>query len=279
VIGKKVMNAKGERSKATRIGALLDYIRAPEREGSEEKCAYYAGRGFLTDSPGGHRAEMIALAQDAARSADPVNHYILSWREGEVPTPEQIEQAVSLFVDELGLRGHQVAFGLHADTDNLHLHVAVNRVHPDTLRVIKINRGFDVEAVHRAVARIEHAQGWMPEQRRRYAVDEKGRTVRSTLAQAEPRRPGPAKCDRESHSGQPSAERVAIELAAPIIALASSWEELHEALAEQGMRFERVGSGAKVFVGEIAVKASRVARGASLGSGSDRTGPHPKRSR
>ena len=280
MIGKKVMNAKGRGSKAARIGALLDYIRAPERATSEEKCAYYGGRGFVTDSPGGHRAEMIALAQDAARSADPVNHYILSWREGEVPLPEQIEQAVSLFVDELGLRGHHVVYGLHADTDNVHLHIAVSRVHLDTLRVIKINRGFDIESVHRAVARIEHAQGWMPERRTRYDVDEEGRVVRSPSDQAEPRRPSQAKCDREVDNGQPSAERIAIEHAAPIIARAASWEALHAALADKGMRYERVGSGAKVFVGPIAVKASRVAREASFGSLEQRLGayrPAPER--
>jgi hypothetical protein len=163
MIGKKVRNAKGGASKAARIGSLLDYIRAPLRVGSDERCAYYGARGFVTDSPGGHRAEMIALAQDAARSSDPVNHYILSWREGEVPVPEQIEQAVTLLMEEQGLEDHQVVYGLHADTDNLHLHIVVNRVHPETLRVTKIHNGFDVEAVHRAVARIEHAQGWQSE--------------------------------------------------------------------------------------------------------------------
>ena len=36
----------------------------------------------------------------------------------------------------------------------------VNRVHPITRKVIEINKGFDLEALHRAVARIEHVQGW-----------------------------------------------------------------------------------------------------------------------
>jgi hypothetical protein len=274
VIGKKVLNAKGGGSKAARIGGLLDYIRAPQRAGSDEKCAYYGARGFLTDSPGGHRAEMVALAQDAARSSDPVNHYILSWREGEVPLPEHVEQAVTLFLDELGLADHQVVYGLHSDTDNIHLHIAVNRVHPESLRVVKIHRGFDLEAVHRAVARIEHAQGWMPERRARYQVNERGEAVRSPREHAEPRRPAQDKCDREAHTGHRSAERTAIEEAGPIIASASSWDELHVALAERGMRYERTGSGAKVFVGDTAVKASRVTRDASLGKLERRLGPY-----
>ena len=274
MIGKKVSNARGGTSKAARIGSLLDYIRSPQRADSEEKCAYYGARGFVTDSPGGHRAEMVALAQDAVRSSDPVNHYILSWREGEVPLPTQVEQAVTLFLDELGLKDHQAAYGLHSDTDNLHLHIVVNRVHPETLRVLKIHGGFDLEAVHRAIARIEHAQGWLPERRARYHVNERREVVRSPLQQAEPRQPGQSKCDREAHTGYRSAERIAIEDAAPIIASANCWDELHAALAERGIRYERAGSGAKVFVGDIAVKASRVARDASLGQLERRLGSY-----
>jgi hypothetical protein len=274
VIGKKVLNAKGRGSKAARIGSLLDYIRAPHRVKADEKCAYYGARGFVTDSPGGHRAEMVALAQDAVRSADPVNHYILSWREGEVPLAAQVEQAVTLFLSELGLGEHQAVYGLHSDTDNLHLHIAVNRVHPESLRVMKIHGGFDLEAVHRAIARIEHAQGWLPERRARYQVRESGELVRSAQQHAEARQPTQAKCDREAHSGYRSAERIAIEEAAPIIASASCWNELHLALAERGMRYERTGSGAKVFVGDAAVKASRVARDASLGKLVARLGPY-----
>lgn len=274
MIGKKVLNAKGGGSKAARIGSLLDYIRAPHRVKSDEKCAYYGARGFVTDSPGGHRAEMVALAQDAVRSADPVNHYILSWREGEVPLPEQIDQSVTLFLRELGLEEHQVVYGLHSDTDNLHLHIAVNRVHPETLRVVKIHGGFDLEAVHRAVARIEHAQGWLPERRARYQVRDDGEVVRSPRQHSDSRQPAQATCDRETHSGYRSAERVAIEEAAPIIASARSWNELHVALAERGMRYERTGSGAKIFVGDAAVKASRVARDASLGKLVARLGPY-----
>lgn len=131
---------------------------------------------------------------------------------------------------------------------------------------------FDLEALHKAVARIEHAQGWLPEPRARYQINERGEAVRTPRTQDEPRRPAQDKCDREAHTGYRSAERIAIEQAAPIIANATSWKELHAALAARGMRYERTGSGAKVFVGETAVKASRVARNASLGKLEKRLG-------
>src|SRR5260370_10722926 len=102
---------------------------------------------------------MVALAEEATRSGNPVNHYVMSWREGEQPTAAQVEETIAIFLHELGLDEHQVIYGLHADTHNFHLHVVVNRVHPETLKCIEINRGFDIEVVHRAVARIEHTQG------------------------------------------------------------------------------------------------------------------------
>ena len=77
------------------------------------------------------------------------------WKEGEQPAAPQIEEAVSIFLQELQLKGHQAIYALHADTDNFHLHIAVNRVHPLNGKVIKPNKGFDLEAAHRAIAKIE----------------------------------------------------------------------------------------------------------------------------
>ena len=58
----------------------------------------------------------------------------------------------------------------------------INRVHPTTLEVIESNQGFDLEAAHRAVARIEHAQGWRREARERYRVQEDGVVQRERCA-------------------------------------------------------------------------------------------------
>ncbi|MGZ5076783.1 MAG: hypothetical protein ACXV9R_09195, partial [Methylobacter sp.] len=96
MIGKKVSNPKKSSSKAVRIGRLVDYLLAPETKNANEKCVYASSRGFLTDTLSGHKAEMIALAQEAVRSQDTINHYVLSWREGEQPTPEHIERAVDI---------------------------------------------------------------------------------------------------------------------------------------------------------------------------------------
>jgi hypothetical protein len=264
MIASKVGNPKKSSSKAVRCGKLLDYILNPENENSNEKCVYSGSRGFLTDNPQSQKAEMVALSQEAVRSKDTINHYVLSWREGEYPTPEQIEESIDIMLEELGLKGHQVIYGLHADTDNIHLHIAINRVHPDTLKVIKPNKGFDKEAIHKAIARIEHSQGWQREENGRYRVLENGELGREHLDNEKPRQPPQHIVNMEIITGEKSALRIAIETATPVLKEAKSWQELHQKLAKLGMRYERTGSGANILVGDIAVKAWDVYRPASL---------------
>ena len=274
MIVKKVKNPQKSASKAVRVSRLTGYIREPERENSQEKCIHAGARGFITDEPQSQTAEMIALSQEAVRSKDTINHYVLSWREGEQPSPEQVEEAVSIFMEELGVKDHQAIYGLHADTDNLHLHLAINRVHPETLKVVKINNGFDIEAAHKAIARIENAQGWQREQNGRYQVLENGELGREHIDKDKPRQPAQPKRDMENRTGEKSAERIAIEDGAPIIKKAQTWEQLHRELAAKGMRYEKTGSGATLFVGDVGVKASSADRDASLSKLQKRLGAY-----
>lgn len=270
MIGKKIKNPRKSASKTVRIDRLIGYVLIPETENRSAKCIYSGARGFLTDRPESLKAEMLALSEEALRSKDTINHYVLSWQEDEHPGPEQVEEAVSLFMRELGLEEHQVVYALHADTENIHLHLVINRVHPDSFKVIKPNGGFDIEAVHRAIAVIEYRQGWRREQNGRYdgeqvlADKEMGKEVRPTRRPDRPRQPGQRKVDMERRTGEKSAERIAIEDGAPVIRRASSWQELHWQLAEIGMRYEKTGSGATLFVGDVGVRASNADRNASL---------------
>jgi len=78
----------------------------------------------------------------------------------------------------------------------------------------------------------------------------------------------------ENRTGEKSAERIAIEEGAPIIKRAQTWEQLHRELAAKGMRYEKTGSGATVFVGDVGVKASDVDRNASLAKMQKRLGEY-----
>lgn len=274
MVGKKIKNQRKSAPKAVRISGLLRYVLNPDTENGGEKCIYAGARGFLTNEPATQAAEMVALSVGGVRSTDTINHYVLSWRDGEQPTVDQVEEAVSIFMSVFGLDDHQVVYALHADTENIHLHLVINRVHPDSFKVIKPNRGFDIEAVHKAVAIIEHRQGWQREQNGRYQVLDDGSPCRARQMPGRSRQPDQPKRDMERRTGEKSAERVAIEDGAPIISRATNWQTLHAQLAEVGMRYEKTGSGAVVFVGNVRVKASRVDRGASLLQLQKRLGPY-----
>ena len=117
---------------------------------------------------------MIALAEESIKSKMPCAHWMMSWNENEIPDEAQIRQAVDMFLKGMGLEDHQVIVALHTNTQNVHAHIVVNRVHPDTLKVIQPHNGFDIEAAHKIVALIEKTQGWQPQKNARYRIDEMG---------------------------------------------------------------------------------------------------------
>ena len=267
MIVKKVNTSKtaAPKSKASNVRALVDYIAGVAGGGDGEKVEHRGVFNLLSVDHDGQVQEMIDLAEVACRSRQPVQHWILSWREGEQPTSRQADEAVGMLLTELGLWEHQAVYALHRDTHNCHVHVAVNRVHPTTEKVVTVNNGFDLEVAHRAIARIERRQGWEREARGLYAVDPDGRAERLRPRDQGERRPSGRAQDLEERTGQRSAQRIAIDDAAPIIRQVRSWRELHAALAAQGMRYEKKGSGALLWIGEQPVKAGTVGRDCSMG--------------
>ena len=287
MIVKKVANPDKSAGVGARLSGLLAYIQAPETANHDEKCTHYGTIGLTSIDPVEHAEEMADVAQSAPRTRDPVIHYVISWPADERPTNAQVDKAVAVFLAELDtlpkppkLRGdhtwrdHQWAYALHDDTDNMHVHLVGNRVDPWSNRAIKINRGFDVDAGIRAGARIEHAQGWRPEPNKRYVVDEHGAVVATArAARHAPKRPTQRDLRREQQTGKPSATRIAIDEALPLIAAASSWNALHQSLKSRDIEYVRSGAGAAIIVAGVPVKASAVDQAATLQSLMTRLGP------
>jgi hypothetical protein len=295
VILKKIpvdQDKAGRKSKATNISDLTEYVAVPDDaarlarrryhidddgvilggEGEQpEKLLYLTTHGFNTSTFKGQQAEMVALAMECTKSKHPIQHWVASWREGEQPTPEQVEELLAVFLEQLGLQKHQVIAALHQDTDNIHLHIAVNKVNPETYKVVKPARGWDIEAAHRAVAIIEHRQGGRREPNGRYTVLEDGTVARVGKLVNAPAVPTRA-ADMENRTGQKSAARIAIEEAGELIRAASSWAELHQCLAERGMRFVKAGGGAQIYVGDQPIKASTAGHWCSLSKLTKRLG-------
>ena len=282
MIIKKVPNPKGG-GNAGRASGLINYIAALEvtkgidhSDGAkQEKCVHFETANFLSENLQTQIKEMAALAASNAKSKNPIDHWILSWRSDEQPTPEQAREAVQIFMKHMKLQGHQVAWGLHEDTDNTHIHIAVNRINPITGKCVEINNRFGYAEAHKALAKIEHAQCWKPAAGAAFEV-QNGKVVAKSSAQKEQdTKPiKPSIIDKELQTGEKSALRICKERAAPIIKSAKSWAELHTNLAAAGFQFERFGSGSKIHYGDVAVKASDVDRAASITALQKKLGPY-----
>lgn len=100
-------------------------------------------------------------AKFAHNDSDPVFHYLLSWQSHESPRPEQIYDSVRHSLNRLGLAEHQFVSAVHTDTDNLHVHVAVNRVHPDNGYLNRLS--YSKEKLNKSCREMELKHGFAPD--------------------------------------------------------------------------------------------------------------------
>lgn len=103
-------------------------------------------------------AEMWAVANQNPRSKDPVLHYIISWPEHERPEVQEIFGAARLTLQALGLEDHQYVIAIHANTENIHAHIEVNRVNPHTYKSRHIEWAH--KTLHKAAREAEIKYGW-----------------------------------------------------------------------------------------------------------------------
>lgn len=219
--------------------------------------------------------EMESLAFESVRCKTPAFHFILSWRSHESPTNEQVDEAVNIALKELKLDSCQAVWGLQSDTDNFHVHVAVNRISPETFKAIKPAGGFSKRALERAARKIEFSQGWEIEKTGRYEVNSSGQIFEKKEILT-PEISQTAR-DIEAHNGEESFERFAKRETAEILESAKSWDELHKNLASKGFELERKGNGAILKQGEKAVKLSHVSRNSSFSKLEKRLGKYQER--
>lgn len=103
-------------------------------------------------------AEMWSVSQRNQRCKDPVYHYILSWPEHERPPVGEMMIAARNTIAALGLQEHQYIVAIHANTDNMHAHIEVNKIHPRTYRSRHLEWAH--KTLHKAARETEIQFGW-----------------------------------------------------------------------------------------------------------------------
>jgi hypothetical protein len=147
----------GMSSSAKSFGALAHYL-ANGRSGNDpERVAWSTSRNLPTDEPELAGKIMRATASQNVRVTQPGYHVALSFDPGDAVDRAAMERVADRTIEALGLAAHQVLIVCHRDRDHPHMHLLINRVHPETGRVW--NRWQDRAVIQKVLREEEIALG------------------------------------------------------------------------------------------------------------------------
>ena len=248
----------GKSHSGSGFGGLTRYLLYGKKaDPKPDRVEWTSTRELALEDPR-EAALLMRMTAAQGRTDEPVHHLSISLAPGEHLSPEQWEKVVDRTLEDLGLEGHQVLVVAHRDTDHEHIHLMVNRVHPETFR---------------AWDRWQDRPRLMASLR----VREREFGLQFTPHVHNPDRLPDRLMQAFIHTGEPPFLDYARAEARPIFMEAGSWAELHERLAEKGLYLERKGQGLVVTDDHRHVKASSVDRGASLPALESRLGPYEER--
>lgn len=199
----------------------------------------------LTTAP----AEMWAVSQQNKRCTDPVYHYILSWPEHERPPAADIMAAARHTLTALGLQEHQYIIAVHANTDNLHAHIEVNRIHPQTYRSRHLEWAH--KTLHKAAREMEVQYGWSHDNGLWQVMEVDGKKLivpNNTYIDQDVAPLSTKARDFEVWNGRESFESWCKREPADALRVAlekgpTSWQEIHRALSAFGIELKDSGGG------------------------------------
>lgn len=266
MIAKKI-SYTGNRSKFSHIRNVYNYIHNLDGSGDKDKVLYHDSFNINGKEDYQVIAEIADLAEKSVRSKNPICHWVISLKDGEHFTPEIARRVVEDFLNDLGFTKCQVAYAVHGNTENEHVHILINRVDPETNKCF--SRSNDIFKAQESIARIQKKYSFDSKNHERY-VEEDGKYIRAFYTDTESKKGKlPTKAvESEIRSGEKSTARIAKEKAWPVMQKSTNWQELHTLLGEIGFTYELKGGGAVLKMhceGKITeVKASIVAKKASL---------------
>jgi len=189
-------------------------------------------------------AEVLATQMKNTRAkSDKTFHLLVSFRPDEHPSAEVLQAIEEKICQGLGFGEHQRISAVHHDTDNLHIHIAINKIHPDRLTIHEPY--YPYKTLAKLCARLEQEYGLQVDNH------EPKRTVAEGRAM-----------DMEAHSGIESLLGWIKRECLSEIKTADSWQALHQVMQDNGLEL-RVRANGLVFESKktgIQVKGSSVSR-------------------
>jgi hypothetical protein len=186
-------------------------------------------------------------AQNKRATSDKTYHLIVSFRVGEQLEDATLKSIEAQICDGLGFGAHQRVSVVHHDTDNLHMHIAINKIHPTRYTI------FDPYNDHKILGQL------CEKLEREFGLEVDNHQAHKSGAE---NRAG----DMERHAGVESLLGWIQRECLDEIKGAQSWAELHAVMQRNGLVLQGRGNGLVITDGSgLGVKASSVARELSKG--------------
>lgn len=200
--------------------------------------------------------EVLATQRQNTRAGgDKTFHLLVSFRAGEAPGAATLTAIEARLCAGLGYGDHQRVSAVHRDTDNLHLHIAINKIHPERHTMHEPFQSYRTLAA--LCATLEHEYGLQPDNHLPRRSVAEGRAA-----------------DMECHAGIESLLGWVRRHCLEALRAAPSWAALHQVLHENGLVLRARGNGLVVEASDgTRVKASTLARELSRPSLEARLGP------
>ncbi len=220
-----------------KIGNLVSYLLDPK--GKADRVAAVVVTNCQSDDSRWAVHEMQAVQDRNHRAkGDKTYHLVISFRDGEDPSPEVLAEIESEFCVALGFTGHQRISVIHRDTDNLHIHVAINKVHATKFTLHEPFNDYHTRS--KLCGQLE----------RRYGLEiDRAKAARDVPANERA-------ATMEAVAGVESLIGYVQRSLKGAVAAAGSWQELHEAFAKAGVALKPRGNGLVVESGGKSAKAS-----------------------
>jgi hypothetical protein len=238
------MIAKHSPMKVTRksdFAGLVRYITSAQ--GRDERVGEITITNSAANEPE-RAAHDVMLVQSANQRsvADKTYHLIVSFAPGEHPDPAILRNIEERLCAGLGFGEHQRISAVHHDTDHTHLHIAINKIHPDRLTIHTPLRDYRTLAEICEQLEIEHDL-----ERVNHVSRKRGGETRAA--------------DMEQIAGLESLIGWVRRTCADEIKAADSWRALHATMAANGLAMQARGNGLVVIAENgTAIKASSIAR-------------------
>ncbi|HUE97072.1 MAG TPA: relaxase/mobilization nuclease domain-containing protein, partial [Longimicrobiaceae bacterium] len=221
-------------TKGSGFAGLVRYLETGKDGASPDRVDWVEARNLATDDPRTAAILMRATAHQSDRVEKPVYHLSISFDHGDPIDQPTISRVADRVLSDLGLEEHQVLMVAHRDKAHAHVHLAINRVHPETERAW--DPSHDYARVEQSLRRQERELGLREVPGHHFQLDGQEPPDRSeTLTSGQVR-----KWERTGHLPFDELVRKTV---APDFREAGSWEELEERLARRGLRLEPRGRG------------------------------------